>query len=296
MEIHAAIESFLDALKKKERASQHTVRAYEGDLFHWEKSLGEKGIRAVSGLSQSLQPIHLRSYLSGLYESHEKSSICRRLSAIRSFLKFLRAQGLIDRDVGKLIHTPKTDRNLPLFLKIEEIQELIEAPDVTSALGRRDRAIFEVMYGCGIRVSEAVGLDVADVDLGAGWVKVRGKGSKERMVPFGPPARAALENYLSGRNSDSEALFINYKGSRLTSRSVARILNKHLVRVLSSKSLSPHGLRHSFATHLLAAGADLRTIQEMLGHANLSTTQRYTQVDLGALMDEYRNFHPLNKR
>ncbi len=296
MNLSAAMDAFLDTLKKKERASENTVRAYQIDLLHWQQALEKKGLSQVSSLGEGLEPLHLRSYLSGLYETHEKTSICRRLSAIRSFLKFLRTQGWIDRDVGRLIHMPKTQRDLPRFLKIEEIQELIEAPDVSSELGRRDRALFEVMYGCGLRVSEAVGLDVADVDLTQSWVRVLGKGSKERMVPFGPPAGDALKNYLKDRKSDEVALFVNYKGSRLTSRSVARILNRHLVRVISSKSLSPHGLRHSFATHLLAAGADLRTIQEMLGHANLSTTQRYTQVDLGALMDEYRSFHPLNKR
>ena len=147
-------------------------------------------------------------------------------------------------------------------------------------------------------MSEAVGLNVGDLDLKGNWVRVFGKGSKERTVPFGPPAQQALEIYLNERDSADTAklpLFVNFRGSRLTARSVARILNKHLVRIASAKSLSPHGLRHSFATHLLAAGADLRTIQEMLGHSRLSTTQRYTHVDLGALMDDYRGAHPLAK-
>jgi integrase/recombinase XerC len=184
---------------------------------------------------------------------------------------------------------------LPKFLKIEEADELVGAPDSTTRLGRRDRALFETLYGCGLRVSEAVGLNVGDVDLGAGWVKVMGKGSKERQVPLGPQARQAIEDCLADRVriEGTDPLFVNFRGSRLTARSVARILTKHLIRIASSKSLSPHGLRHSFATHLLAKGADLRTIQEMLGHARLSTTQRYTHVDLGALVEEYQATHPL---
>lgn len=158
-----------------------------------------------------------------------------------------------------------------------------------------------ILYGCGLRVSEAVGLNLGDVDFHNGWVTVMGKGSKQRTVPFGPPAREALENYLSNTASPrtvspKTALFMNFRGSRLTARSVARILTKHLVRIAAARSVSPHGLRHSFATHLLAAGADLRTIQELLGHARLSTTQRYTHVDLGALLDEYRGAHPLAKK
>jgi integrase/recombinase XerC len=206
-----------------------------------------------------------------------------------------------------LVPSPKAESKLPRFLKIEEMQELVEAPDLSTWLGKRDRALFELLYGSGLRVSEGVGLSLKDLDLANGWVRVLGKGSKERTVPFGSAAREAIENYLAARpalsqgplesqGSDNPPLFVNYQGTRLTSRSVARILAKHLVRIASAKNLSPHGLRHSFATHLLAAGADLRTIQELLGHARLSTTQRYTHVDLGALLDEYRGTHPLANR
>jgi integrase/recombinase XerC len=190
------------------------------------------------------------------------------------------------------------NKSLPRFFKIEEMQELIEAPDTATVLGRRDRAIFEIIYGSGLRVSECVGLNVGDVDLHSGWVKVLGKGNKERTVPFGTPAKKAIEDSLSDRSAREAVapLFVNFRGSRLTARSVARILTKHLIRMAAARSISPHGLRHSFATHLLAAGADLRTIQELLGHARLSTTQRYTHVDLGALLDEYRDSHPLAKR
>ncbi len=305
LELNQALDRFLEHLQVHRRASAHTLRAYEQDLRHWLNDLGEREIHGLAGLSSRLRPLHLRSYLATLFETHERTSLCRRLSAIRSFLRYLRAQEWISRDAGVLVPSPKAKKSLPKFLKIEEIEDLVKAPDGNTWLGRRDRALLELLYGSGLRVSEAVGLDLRDIDLDAGWVRVFGKGSKERNVPFGPPAREALKIYLESRQnlmggrseaSPDSPLFVNFRGTRLTSRSVARILNKHLVRMASSKSLSPHGLRHSFATHLLAAGADLRTIQELLGHSRLSTTQRYTHVDLGGLMDEYRDAHPLNKK
>jgi integrase/recombinase XerC len=294
-----AAEQFLGYLQNQRRYSPNTLRAYQIDLDHWLVDLKEnRGIQSTKDLGSKLKPQQVRSYLSTLFDSHEKSSLCRRLSAIRSFLKFLKSEGKINRDVGVLIPTPKMNKSLPRFFKIEEMQELIEAPDTATVLGRRDRAIFEIIYGSGIRVSECVGLNVGDVDLHSGWVKVLGKGNKERTVPFGTPAKKAIEDSLSDRSAREAVapLFVNFRGSRLTARSVARILTKHLIRMAAARSISPHGLRHSFATHLLAAGADLRTIQELLGHARLSTTQRYTHVDLGALLDEYRDSHPLAKR
>jgi integrase/recombinase XerC len=297
--IDDGIDAYLEELRARRGASAHTVRAYGIDLAHWVADLeAKRGIVTLSALSSKLEPKHVRSYLSGLHKSLERSSLCRRLSAIRGFLRFLRRKKLVDRDIGGLIPTPKLERPLPQFLKIEEMAELIAAPDATRQLGRRDRALLELIYGSGLRVSEAVGLDLRDVDLAAGWVKVLGKGSKERTVPFGPPAREALESYLSawGISEPGAPVFVNYRGTRLTARSVARIVARNLVRAGCAKTLSPHGLRHSFATHLLANGADLRTIQELLGHSRLSTTQRYTHVDLGALLDQYRDAHPLNKK
>jgi integrase/recombinase XerC len=297
MKVSEAIAAYLDHLVAQQGASLHTHRAYQTDLAHWGESLRESGIQDLEQLSRALKPKTLRSYLSGLYDSHERSSICRRLSAIRSFLKFLRAQGWIEKDIGILVPSPKAKRSLPKFLKVEEVLELIHAPAPDTHLGRRDRALFELMYGSGLRVGEAVGLCIGDLDLKNGWVKVLGKGSRERTVPFGPPAREAIELYLSDRQVGfDQPLFCNFRGTRLTARSVARILAKHLVRIAASRSLSPHGLRHSFATHLLAAGADIRTIQELLGHARLSTTQRYTHVDLGHLIDEYQGTHPLSRK
>ena len=301
MIISEARTAFLEHLASERRLSSNTLRAYEHDLAHWLEDLNSRGILDLATLSQQVDPALLRSYLSLIHDSLERASLCRRLSAIRSFLRFLRRQDWIERDVGQWVPSPPVKRGLPRFLKVEEIVELVEAPDLATTLGKRDRALFELMYGCGMRVSETTGLNIGSVDLAQGWVRVLGKGSKERMIPFGPPAKAALEAYLEVRKelevlAPDSPLFVNFKGGRLTSRSVARILTKHLVRVESTKSLSPHGLRHSFATHLLAAGADLRTIQELLGHARLSTTQRYTHVDLGQLMDEYRETHPLNRK
>jgi integrase/recombinase XerC len=297
MTLSQAIDRYLAYLKTQRGASAHTLRAYGLDLAHWRGHLGGRNGQepSLEELGKALKASDLRSYLAGLYESHERSSLCRRLSAIRSFLKYARAQGWIERDVGALVPSPKAKRSLPRFLKIEEAAELVEAPDLSTRLGRRDRALFELIYGCGLRVSEAVGLDRQDVNLTQGWVRVMGKGSKERMVPFGDSARAAAESWLSDLPSanGSDPLFVNFRGTRLTARSVARILTKHLIRIASSKNLSPHGLRHSFATHLLARGADLRTIQELLGHARISTTQRYTHVDLGALVNDYQGAHPL---
>ncbi len=299
MKLAEALESYLKYLRGSRRASEHTLRAYQIDLEHWLGHLSaRRKIQSVEELGERLEPGDVRSYLSDELEKKERSSVCRRLSAIRSFIRFLRHREWIGRDVGVLIPTPKMKRSLPRFLKVEETLELVESPDVSQRLGRRDRALLEILYGCGLRVSEAVGLNVGDVDLKQGWVRVMGKGSKERTVPFGKPARQALEVCLRERQdlSAEAPVFVNVRGTRLTARSVGRILNKHLVRLAASKSLSPHGLRHSFATHLLAAGADLRTIQELLGHARLSTTQRYTHVDLGALIDEYREAHPLNQK
>ena len=297
-EVGEAIDRFLIHLKTQKRSSPHTLRAYQGDLRHWCADLAGRDIRTVEDIGRRLEPPVLRAYLSSLYDSHERSSLCRRLSAIRTFLKYLRVQGHVERDIGVLVPTPKIKRSLPRFLQIEEMKELVEAPDLSRLLGRRDRALLEILYGSGLRVSEAVGLNIGDVDLRNGWVRVLGKGSKERTVPFGDQAGNAIENYLKDR-ADPKAgqpLFMNCLGTRLTARSVARIVAKHLIRIASARTLSPHGLRHSFATHLLAAGADLRSIQELLGHARLSTTQRYTHVDLGVLMDDYRNAHPLAAR
>lgn len=291
-----AIAKYLEVLEIQRKVSSHTLRAYSSDLSAWAQAMRELGFEDLVQLDSGLKPVHLRSYLAKRVSTHEKSSLCRSLSAIRSFLRYARGENWLSRDIGALVPSPKMNQSLPKFLRIEEAQELIEAPDSATVLGRRDRALFEMIYGSGLRVSEAVGLDHGDVDLSQGWVRVLGKGSKERTIPVSPAAMSAVESMLSDLEpAPKSPLFINFRGGRLTARSVARILAKHLVRIAASRAISPHGLRHSFATHLLAAGADLRGIQELLGHAQLSTTQRYTHVDLGGLVDEYRAAHPLEK-
>ncbi len=296
--IGEAMAAYLDMLNDRRRLSPRTIEAYRSDLHQWQAHLVAKGLHSMSELNAELAPGALRSYLASLNDRLGRTSVCRHLSAIRGFLKFGRQQGWLTHDSGRLVPTPRARRSLPRFLKIEEMRELVEAPDTTTLLGVRDRALLEVLYGAGLRVSEAVGLELGDLELDSGWIRVLGKGSKERRVPLGTPAVQALRNYLGTvkRPRDESALFLSFRGTRLTARSVARILARHLVRLESSKHLSPHGLRHSFATHLLAAGADLRTIQELLGHSRLSTTQRYTHVDLGTLLDEYREAHPLGKQ
>lgn len=303
MELREVLAAYLEHLDRQRRLSPHTLRAYSSDLRDWLDDLVDRqGFSTLADLDRGLEPGHLRAYLADRVERLERSSLGRRLSAIRSFLRHLRVEGRLSRDVGVLIPSPKVKAKLPRFLKIEEMRELIEAPDTATTLGKRDRALFELIYGCGLRVSEAVGLDWEGLDLEGGWARVLGKGSKERRVPFGESASDALRVYRASREASGEPagaqdpVFTNCLGTRLTSRSVARILNRHLVRMGSAKSLSPHGLRHSFATHLLMNGADLRSIQEMLGHSRLSTTQRYTHVDLGGLLDDYRKAHPLGKK
>ena len=291
----ACFIGFLEGVKK---VSPHTLRAYQQDLTHWLSFVQkDQDIHRVQELGEKLNPADLRNYLLPLYETHEKTSLSRKLSAIRSFLKYLRRQGWMTRDLGSWIPSPKTPIHLPEFLNPPEALELLDAPDLSSWLGRRDRALLEVLYGCGLRVGEAMSLNIQALDLKEGWVRVTGKGAKERMVPFGQPAREALKVYLRDRGfyEESDPVFVNFRGQRLTARSVGRILAKYLIKIGIAKGISPHGLRHSFATHLLSAGADLRTIQELLGHAHLSTTQRYTHVDLGTLIDDYRQSHPLSK-
>ena len=300
LELESTLKQFLECLQLQKGFSAHTIRAYQTDLNDWIDDLKKRQITTVSTLETRLDPQTIRDYLSTLYDTHARSSLCRRLSAIRSYLKFLRRAKMISHDFGSLIPSPKAQKTLPRFFKIEEMEELLQSPDSHTLMGKRDRALFEIMYGSGLRVGETVSLNWEDVDLRQGWVRVLGKGEKERTVPFGEAAVQALVVYkisieLDRMVSPKDPVFINRLGTRLTGRGVARILNKHVVRLETAKTLSPHGLRHSFATHLLAAGADLRSIQELLGHSRLSTTQRYTHVDLGHLIDEYQSTHPLSK-
>ena len=295
-----ALEAYLEHLSERRHLSANTLKAYRDDLESWLSwCASQKELPAtLAAFSIELTPLRIRSYLAGLNAGFAKTSICRKLSAIRGFLKHAKSQDWIEREVGSLVPTPKAPKELPRFFSIEEVEALLQAPDPGTRLGARDRALLETLYGAGLRVGEVVSLDWEDVDLIRGWVQVTGKGSKTRQAPLGTPALEALKTYQQAwpEVAQTGPVFRNFRGARLTSRSVARLLHRHLVRMEASKTLSPHGLRHSFATHLLAAGADLRTIQELLGHSRLSTTQRYTHVDLGTLLDEYRGAHPLNSK
>lgn len=311
MKLNESIEKFLTSYSKRKNQSSHTLKAYRIDLNQWSEFLVKhQKITTLEVLSRKLTSQNIREFLNTLYETHEKSSIVRKLSTIRCYLRYLRRNKIISRDIGSLVPSPKVDKKLPRFLKIEEILELLRTPQHDNFLGLRDSALLELLYGCGLRVSEVVGLNIADLDLKKEWVRVLGKGNKERDVPFGPPARKVLERYVSDLKlrvnhlTEDSPLIVNYRGSRLSTRSVARILSRNLVHAITQsnvfggveKSISPHGLRHSFATHLLASGADLRVIQEMLGHASLSTTQKYTHIDTGKLFDQYRLAHPLDQK
>jgi integrase/recombinase XerC len=245
--------------------------------------------------------LDIRAYLASLYRRNAKSSVARKLSALRSFFGYLVRQAEIKQNPADLVSAPKMGKSIPDFLPVDEAFQLMHGPDIDTVLGSRDRAILEVLYSCGLRVSELTGLNLDSLDLELGVARVLGKGNKERVVPIGDKAKRALPDYLKMRGellagrTEHRALFLNNRGGRLSSRSVARLVKKHMQRCNLGRPLSPHGLRHSFATHLLDAGADLRAVQEMLGHVSLSTTQRYTHLSVDKLMAEYDKAHPRSR-
>jgi integrase/recombinase XerC len=293
------VDQFLAYLRAERGASDQTLRAYSSDLAQLVDYLEEHhdlGEAEPADIKLS----HLRGFVADRFDRNASSSIARKISTIRSFWRFMVKREFIDDDPASLLSSPKVSKPLKNYLNVDEIFHLLDnnAPD--DALGVRDRAIWEIGYGCGLRASEIVGLDVPDVHFEESWVRVLGKGHKERQVPIGRKAKRALETYLSRRmelvDGETDALFLNYKGGRLTTRSLRRLLKEHLMRAGLDTSITPHGLRHSYATHLLDSGADLRGIQELLGHANLSTTERYTHVSVDRLMEVYDKAHPLAKK
>jgi integrase/recombinase XerC len=304
----ALIDRFLEYLRVEKNASVHTLRSYGADLEQFRDFLLSKGLgideRSGDVSAEKIDHLAIRAYLSHFYRGRKKSSLARKLAAQRSFFKYLVEEGFLAQNPAEIVATPKQEKPLPTFLPVDEVFSLLETPDRSTPWGSRDRAILETLYSCGIRVSELVGLSDGDVDFSLGILRVYGKGRKERIVPIGEKALAALREYLPQRDQvlarlDRPAsrvpLFINPRGGRLTSRSVARILEKHILRCGLLRKVSPHALRHSFATHLLDAGADLRSIQELLGHVSLSTTQRYTHVSVDKLMEVYDRTHPRAK-
>jgi len=289
------IATFIQYLQSERNASPHTVEAYSRDLQQFAAFLCHQ-IDSSLTIDQ-ITHLHIRRYLASIHKELTKSSAGRKLAAIRSLFRFLLRRGIIEKNPAELVSTPKKEKKLPFHLNIDEITTLVEAPKLPEELPSRDRAILETLYSSGLRVSELTGLDVKGVDLLAGTVRVFGKGGKERIVPLGGKAIKALEEYLELRGNPGiqAPLFVNSRGGRLTRRSVARIVDKYMLHLQTMKKASPHTLRHTFATHLLEGGADLRSIQEMLGHASLSTTQKYTHVSIDRLLEVYDKAHPKAK-
>lgn len=305
------IRGFLVHLDEERGLSPHTLRAYSGDLtrFHaflCRDFLGREPQEVEAG---DVDTLAVRSFLAALHrEGLGRRSQGRSLSAVKSFFRWCYRQGRVEANPAAPVRTPKHEKRLPRHLRPGEIEELLEAPRGDDPRSRRDRALLELLYSTGLRVGELVSLDWGDLDLSARTLRVVGKGSKERMVPFGRPAAAALRDWLevweeeraqadpAERSSAEEPVWLNNSGGRLSDRSVRRILDKHVEAAALAAGVHPHTLRHTFATHLLEEGADLRAIQELLGHASLSTTQRYTHLEVDRLLAVYRESHPRARR
>jgi integrase/recombinase XerC len=320
----AHLKEFLAYLRLNRNASAHTVRAYDSDISQYLIFLGKLRDCWVSELTPNdLQAETVRAHIAELGRAGEaRSSVARKISALRTFVRYLRREGYIEHDPTALTVSPKRVQTLPAHLTEHDMERLLEQPDVTQPLGRRDRAMLELFYASGLRLSELEGLNLDSIDLSGRMVRVMGKGRKERLVPFNHATDKALRAWLKDREAlrtknegrrtknqelrtknavrrarhDDEPLFVNFRGSRLTGRSVDRLLRKYVRQFTSQTGISPHALRHSFATHLLQRGADLRAIQEMLGHARISTTQRYTHVNAAQLIEVYRKAHPRSER
>lgn len=291
------VDLFMQYLSVEVSASEHTLDAYFSDIEQFVNYMVWEGIGSFADINH----IDVRTFVGRMARLREKRTIARKISALRSLYEFLQREGFVEKNPAKQVHQPKLERRLPNFLYIEEVKALLEAPDLSTPLGLRDRALLEVLYASGIRVSECVGLDIPDLDLSLGAALVFGKGAKERYVLIGNEAILALKRYLSesrpllwknGDGSAQQALFLNRFGGRLTDRSVRRIVDKYVLQIAGDKHISPHTLRHTFATHLLDHGADLRVVQELLGHVSLSTTQIYTHTTREQLERVYTKAHP----
>lgn len=308
----AAVERFLRFLAVERRAAAHTVEAYEGDLgqllTHARAKRRERGDKSPLG-TKDIDVLALRGWLGELARTHAPPSVARKIAAARALFRYLVRRGEIEKSPAAELALPKTRRPLPTFLGVDAAKEVVEAPEPFDAEGLRDRALLEMLYGSGLRVSELCGLDVGQlsIDLGGNaTVQVLGKGSKERVVPIGSHAVTALRKYLAkrdelaagakGRPADGRALFLSARGQRLAVRRVQEIVKKYGMLGAGRADLHPHALRHTFATHLLDGGADLRAIQKLLGHSSLATTQRYTHVSIDHLMKVYDKAHPLAHR
>jgi integrase/recombinase XerC len=303
------IDKYLQYLHYQRNVSAHTLRNYASDLHQFRHFLTHRADgtdRPEPRLDQIDHPT-IREFLGHLYQRrNKKSSIARKLAAIRSFAKFLSASGAIAGNPARNVATPRQEKKLPEYLTMDAVTQLVELPGTSTAAGKRDRAILEMLYATGIRASELVQLDLGDLDLSGGFLRVLGKGRKERIVPFGNKAREALVEYLQirgdllkkARRQESaclDAVFLNIRGGRLSSRGLGLIVDRHVAQMAQRLNVHPHTLRHTFATHMLDAGADLRAIQELLGHESLSTTQKYTHVSTEQLVRVYRRHHPRSR-
>ena len=292
------IQHFRDYLGSERNYSKHTVKAYITDISEFCRVIKEKKlVREKDGGIDfgSIDEAPVRAYISWLYTRNSRTSISRKLASVRTFFEFLIRNGAVKNNLAKLVPTPRGEKRLPTFLTVDEVVKLLDIEGSGETTQSRDIAIIELLYSSGLRVSELVGVNLNDIDLNNLTVKVLGKGNKERIVPVGSKAAQALTEYLRARtdmNPKGDFLFVNSRGDRLNVRSVDRIIKKYAVLAGIPKNVSPHVLRHTFATHLLGGGADLRAIQEMLGHKSLSTTQRYTHTSIEKLMEIYDKTHP----
>ncbi len=291
--MRAATLAFLRHLERERNASRHTIRAYGDDLNQFSDYL--EGVLGRAPRPEGVDHVLIRGFLAELHRRGlKKTSSARKLAGLRTFFRFLCREGVLERNPARALQSPRLEKRIPAPLDEAQVEALLDVPgdDIASV---RARALLELLYATGVRCAELVGLDVGEVDLEARMVRVLGKGSKERIVPFGTRARTALRAWLRARlglRPKTDAVFINLRGGRLSDRSVRALLGRRVRQVSLTRRCSPHTLRHSFATHLLARGADLRAIQELLGHASLSTTQRYTHVDTRQLLEVYKKTHP----
>jgi len=284
------IQKFMTYLEVEKNASSHTITNYRIDLKEFSGSIKDKPLEDITH-------VDIRLFLARMKEKNfSKRTVARKMACLRSFFRFLCREGYIKSSPASGLKTPKLDRKLPLFLDVNEVTRLIESPDVSDVYGLRDRAILETFYSSGIRVSELVGLNKENIDFIGGVLKVYGKGKKERLAPIGDRALRAIRNYLEKLGAadikEKKAVFINKSGRRMSDRAVRRVVEKYIHKTSLREGISPHSLRHSFATHLLDRGADLRSVQELLGHANLSTTQVYTHITTARLKEVYDKVHP----
>ena len=298
-----SLEQFIQHLKYERNMSPHTLRNYLSDLEQFRDHLLTLEKREDLPVEE-IDRLTIREWMATLHAAEKKkTSIARKLASLRTFFQFLIREGVVETNPAKMVATPRIERKLPNHLSMEDAVRFIETPDINTDLGRRDRAIIEFLYATGIRVGELTNIDLKDIDFREKLVRVTGKRKKQRIVPFGEPSLQALMHYLAETRPvflnncppaqrDERAVFLNYQGTRITTRSVGRMIDKYIKQCADINAISPHSLRHSFATHLLDGGADLRDIQELLGHARLSTTQIYTQVSMEKLIEVYDRSHP----